>query len=115
MLMAKAFPRSSFVGIDISTDAIAKARSEARQQQLDNLIFMVSDAALLPDRLELKESFEAITHLIREIKVLTDKSTDSTEKAIQLFNQIKISCAQFLNIYFTIQLGHFSTSQHSTN
>ena len=65
--------------------------------------------------LELKESFEAITHLIREIKVLTDKSTDSTEKAIQLFELIKATCAQFLSVYFTIQLGHFSTSQHSAN
>ncbi len=65
--------------------------------------------------LELKESFEAITHLIREIKVLTDNSTDSTEKAINLFEQIKGSCAGFLSIYFSIQLAHFSTSQHSAN
>jgi len=61
MLMAKAFPRSRFVGIDISTDAIAIARNEARRQQLDNLDFMVLDAALLPDRLELKESFDYVT------------------------------------------------------
>ena len=61
MLMAKAFPRSRFVGIDISTDAIAKAQNEARRQQLDNLVFMVLDAALLLDRLELKESFDYVT------------------------------------------------------
>ena len=65
--------------------------------------------------LELKDSFETITHLIREIKVLTDNSTDSTQKAIQLFDHIKNSCAHFLSIYFSIQLGNFSTSQHSTN
>ena len=61
MLMAKAFPRSRFLGIDISNDAIAKARRETRRQQLDNLDFMVLDAALLPDRLDLKESFDYIT------------------------------------------------------
>lgn len=61
MLMAKAFPRSRFVGIDISTDAIAKARRETRRQQLDNLDFMILDAAFLTDRLELKESFDYVT------------------------------------------------------
>jgi 2-polyprenyl-3-methyl-5-hydroxy-6-metoxy-1,4-benzoquinol methylase len=61
MLMAKAFPRSRFVGIDVSNDAIANARREARRQQLDNLDFMVLDAALLSDRIELKESFDYVT------------------------------------------------------
>ena len=61
MLMAKAFPRSRFFGVDISNDAIAKARRERRRQQIHNLDFMVLDAALLPDRLDLKESFDFIT------------------------------------------------------
>jgi len=61
MLMAKAFPRSRFVGIDISGEAIAEARREARRQQLDNLDFMVSDAALLSKNVELKQSFEYVT------------------------------------------------------
>jgi SAM-dependent methyltransferase len=61
MLMAKTFPRSRFVGIDISTDAIAKARRETRRQNLSNLNFMVQDAAFLVDRLELKESFDYVT------------------------------------------------------
>jgi hypothetical protein len=65
--------------------------------------------------LELNEAFKAITNLIREIKVLTDKSIDSTEKASILFDHIKISCAHFLSIYFSIRLGHLSTSQPSTN
>jgi SAM-dependent methyltransferase len=61
MLMAKAFPRSRFVGIDISTDAVAKAQNETRRQKLDNLDFMVLDAAFLPNRLELKQSFDYVT------------------------------------------------------
>ncbi len=61
MLMAKAFPRSRFVGIDISKDAIAKAQWETRRQQINNLDFMVLDAAFLQDNLELKESFDYVT------------------------------------------------------
>jgi SAM-dependent methyltransferase len=61
MLMAKAFPRSRFVGIDISDDAIAAARRQTRRQQLDNLDFMVLDAAVLADNRALKESFDYIT------------------------------------------------------
>jgi len=61
MLMAKAFPRSHFVGIDISKGAIAKAQRETRRQQINNLDFMVLDAALLQDNLELMESFDYVT------------------------------------------------------
>jgi ubiquinone/menaquinone biosynthesis C-methylase UbiE len=61
MLMAKAFPRSRFVGIDISDDAIAEARHEARRQQLENLDFMVADAAFLSDNPALKESVDYVT------------------------------------------------------
>lgn len=61
MLMAKAFPRSRFVGIDIAVDAIAQARREAQRQQLDNLDFMVTDAAFLSDNAALKESFDYVT------------------------------------------------------
>ncbi len=61
MLMAKAFPRSRFVGIDISDDAIAEAQRETQRQELDNLDFMVADAALLSDNPALKESFDYVT------------------------------------------------------
>jgi SAM-dependent methyltransferase len=61
MLMARAFPRSRFVGIDISQDAIQKARQETRRQQISNLDFAVLDAAALQDNLEFKESFDYVT------------------------------------------------------
>jgi len=61
MLMAKAYPRSRFVGIDISAAAIATARQEAHRQGLDNLDFRVLDAALLPDNFEFRESFDYVT------------------------------------------------------
>ena len=61
ILMAKTFPRSRFVGIDISKDAIAKAQRETRRQQINNLDFMALNAAFLKDDLELKESFDYVT------------------------------------------------------
>ena len=61
MLMAKAFPCSSFVGIDISKKAIAKARLKTQRQQLSNLEFRVLDAAVLKDNFELRESFDYVT------------------------------------------------------
>jgi len=61
LLMAKTFLRSRFVGIDISKDAIAKAQRETRRQHINNLDFMVLDAAFLKDNLELKESFDYVT------------------------------------------------------
>ena len=60
-LMAEAFPRSHFVGIDISEDAVAAARRQTRPQQLRNLEFKVLDAALLRDDITLTASFNYVT------------------------------------------------------
>jgi SAM-dependent methyltransferase len=61
MLMAKAFPQSRFLGIDFSGDAIEKAKAQTCRQQIDNLDFMVLDAAVLKENVKLKESFEYVT------------------------------------------------------
>jgi SAM-dependent methyltransferase len=47
-LMARAYPRSTFVGFDISADAIGRARQEAAQWGLANVTFEVLDVAELP-------------------------------------------------------------------
>ena len=61
MLMARAFPQSRFLGIDISGDAIEKAKAQTRRQQIDNLEFMVLDAAALKENVGLKESVDYVT------------------------------------------------------
>jgi SAM-dependent methyltransferase len=61
MLMARAFPQSRFVGIDVSEETIEKARSEARRQRLSNVAFLQHDAAALIQRSELLESFDYVT------------------------------------------------------
>ena len=61
MLMAEAFPRSEFVGIDISAEVIQSATVSARQQGFENLIFLNLDAAALPATGDLTKSFDYVT------------------------------------------------------
>ena len=61
MLMAKAFPRSRFTGIDLSAEVIEKARREARRQQIENLDLVVMDAAELKNNDQLKDAFDYVT------------------------------------------------------
>jgi ubiquinone/menaquinone biosynthesis C-methylase UbiE len=61
MLMAEAFPNSSFVGIDISESAVTEARTESERKGLKNLTFLRSDAAALHESQDLAESFDYVT------------------------------------------------------
>lgn len=47
ILMAKAFPASTFVGYDLAEDAIARARAEAAAEGLANVRFEVCDVATI--------------------------------------------------------------------
>lgn len=61
-VMAKAFPASSFVGIDISEEALAVGRAEAADWGLSNAEFRVQDAAALGDAgaFDLVTTFDAV-------------------------------------------------------
>lgn len=61
-LMAAAFPRSRFTGLDFSSDAITAARSEAARRGLSNARFEVEDASQLCGvaRYDLITAFDAI-------------------------------------------------------
>ena len=61
-LMAKAYPRSHFVGYDIAPDAIERARGEAQAMGLSNARFEVRDVTRLPPdaMFDLITSFDAI-------------------------------------------------------
>jgi ubiquinone/menaquinone biosynthesis C-methylase UbiE len=61
ILMAGAFPDSHFVGIDISREAIETAQREASQKQLNNLEFIIADAATLKENSAMKASFDYVT------------------------------------------------------
>ena len=56
VLMARAFPQSTFVGYDLDEGAIARARAEAGGAGLTNVSFEVCDAV----RLEVNEPFDVV-------------------------------------------------------
>jgi len=55
--MARAFPASTFVGMDFADDALAVGRAEAAAWGLNNATFVVQDAANLDE----SQSFDLIT------------------------------------------------------
>ncbi len=61
ILMAESFPQSRFVGIDISSEAIEEARRQTRRKKLENLDFMVLDAADLKNNRKMKGLFDYVT------------------------------------------------------
>ena len=61
ILMAESFPQSRFVGIDISSEAIEEARRQTRRKKIENLDFMVLDAADLKNNREMKGFFDYVT------------------------------------------------------
>jgi ubiquinone/menaquinone biosynthesis C-methylase UbiE len=71
-LLARAFPRSRFTGIDIAEEALEVARAEARADGLGNAQFVVMDAVDLdgPERYELVTAFDAIHDQARPDLVL---------------------------------------------
>ncbi len=58
--LAELYPRSRFMGMDLSTDAIRFARDEAQQKSLDNSEFMALDLSTFDESAE-SESFDFIT------------------------------------------------------
>jgi SAM-dependent methyltransferase len=64
LLLAERFPRSRFVGVDISAETLDWAREQARERGLTNVDFVRSDAASLGDehrgRYDLITTFDAI-------------------------------------------------------
>lgn len=70
--LAAAFPKSNFVGYDISDDALAFARDNAKQQGLKNLHFEVRDAATFADAdaFDLVTAFDAIHDQAQPLTVL---------------------------------------------
>ena len=61
MLMAEAFPRSTFVGIDIAEEALHQARAAAADKNLSNITFINQDAAVLGGTSDLAGTFDYIT------------------------------------------------------
>lgn len=61
LLMAKAFPKSQFIGIDLSPEVIREARAKAESQKVANAKFVVMDAAALRENGEFQGCFDYVT------------------------------------------------------
>ena len=61
LLMARAFPRSRFIGLDFSEEVIRQARSSASSQGLANVEFLARDAATLKDSQRFQGFFDYVT------------------------------------------------------
>lgn len=72
VLLARSFPSSTFVGYDISEEAIAAARREAAEHGLDHVTFAVRDAATLTvdDPFDVVFVFDAIHDQVAPADVL---------------------------------------------
>ena len=72
ILMAKAFPNSSFVGIDFADDGLAVARERSEDAGLENVEFLNIDAAELDiaERFDFVTSFDAIHDQAQPDRVL---------------------------------------------
>lgn len=62
LMMAEAYPNSTFTGFDFSPDGIAAANAKAQQMELSNVTFVEADAAELTanDEFDFITSFDAI-------------------------------------------------------
>jgi 2-polyprenyl-3-methyl-5-hydroxy-6-metoxy-1,4-benzoquinol methylase len=73
--MAELYPNSTFVGIDLSDEAIEWANSEAQKRSLDNVTFEVRDATDFdstaePETYDLVTTFDAIHDQAKPLSVL---------------------------------------------
>jgi ubiquinone/menaquinone biosynthesis C-methylase UbiE len=71
-LMASEFPKSSFVGYDLSEEAIGRAQSAAKKSRLKNVSFRVKDVSNIgeSERFGLIAAFDAIHDQAKPDKVL---------------------------------------------
>ena len=61
LLMAEAFPKSRFRGLDLTEEVLAPGRSAARERGLDNVDFVARDAARLEGEAAMAGAFDYIT------------------------------------------------------
>jgi 2-polyprenyl-3-methyl-5-hydroxy-6-metoxy-1,4-benzoquinol methylase len=89
-LMARMFPNSRFVGYDFSEEAIARARTEAKEHGTTNVRFEVKDAAVLDEkaRYDLITTFDAIHDQADPAAVLKGIAAALKEDGVYLMQDI---------------------------
>jgi 2-polyprenyl-3-methyl-5-hydroxy-6-metoxy-1,4-benzoquinol methylase len=92
-MMAARYPRSRFVGVDLSTDAIAWARAQAADDELQNLRYEQADAATISyDRaFDFIVTFDAIHDQARPDLVLANLARALRPDGVYLMQDIRAS------------------------
>lgn len=117
-VMARHYPRSSFIGYDIAEDAVADGAAEARRMGLTNARFEVLDVAKLPaePRFDLITAFDAIHDQLDPAAVLRHIHDALAEDGTFLMIDFKFSSSvdgnmsnPFAPLYYGISLMHCMT------
>jgi 2-polyprenyl-3-methyl-5-hydroxy-6-metoxy-1,4-benzoquinol methylase len=92
--LAELFPASRFVGMDLSMDAIATARSEASSRGLSNVEFMAVDLTDFdktaePESFDVITTFDAVHDQARPLAVLTGICRSLVPDGVYLMQEIK--------------------------
>ncbi len=123
-VMAQAFPKSRFVGYDISEEGIATARAEAKRLGVTNTRFEVQDVSVLdaPGRYDLITAFDAIHDQARPTQVLAIIARALRPRGIFLMVDIAASSELEENIdhplapfLYTISCNHCMTVSLALN
>jgi trans-aconitate methyltransferase len=71
-VLARAFPRSTFIGYDLNSDALDRGRAEAAELRLPNVTFEELDVTQLPTEppLDVVFAFDAIHDQVDPVAVL---------------------------------------------
>jgi SAM-dependent methyltransferase len=117
-LMAREYPRSTFVGYDLAEDAITKARAEAREMALTNARFEVCDVTRLPAgaTFDLITAFDAVHDQVDPAGVLRAVSDALAPDGLFLMVEFKFSSRleenvgnRFAPLYYGISVMHCMT------
>ncbi len=101
--LAELFPASDFLGMDLSEDAIAHARAEARRKGLRNAHFAVRDLSDFDrtaevERFDLVTTFDAVHDQARPLNVLRGIYRALTREGVYLMQDIKGSSCVHKNL-----------------
>jgi ubiquinone/menaquinone biosynthesis C-methylase UbiE len=101
--LAELFPRSRFVGLDLSADAIADARNEASARGLRNIEFTAADASDLdakapPAAFDFVTTFDAVHDQARPLNVLKGIHRALKPGGVYLMQDIKGSSDVHKNV-----------------
>lgn len=93
VVMAQAFPRSTFVGYDLAEDAIDQARQEAADAGLENARFEIRDAATLSvdEPFDIAFVFDAIHDQVAPADVLRNIHTLLRDDGVFLMFEPRVS------------------------